>query len=210
VYLCVLCGSKSELIGKEIAMYKTTLAGHPLHPQLIAAPSALIPVSLVLDLMYLTNRKRSYADAAYYTLVGGYFGGLGAAIAGAIDYFSITSGTRTKRIANIHAFLNIGLLGLLSADLLLRRGKRVPTGTLPVLLSAAGTLGILVSAWYGGELVFSHGVRVKGVQNLDEAKDIKLPVDEKLEEAFKTLADKVALEDEQKQIQQHSKTAGGR
>jgi uncharacterized membrane protein len=190
-------------------MYKTTLAGHPLHPQLIAAPTALMPLSLILDLMYLSTKKRSYADAAYYSLIGGYFGGLAAAVAGAIDYFSIQPRTRTKNIANIHALLNIGIIGLFSANLFLRRGKRVPTGTLPIALSAVGNIGILVSAWYGGQMVYTHGVRVKGVQDLERATEIKPPGDEKLEEAFKKLSDKVALEDEQ-HTEPHSRTAGNR
>ncbi|MDP9368685.1 MAG: DUF2231 domain-containing protein [Chloroflexota bacterium] len=168
-------------------MPKTTFAGHALHPQLINAPAALLPFSLVLDLMHAATSKPAYAEAAYYSMVGGYVGGLAAATAGAGDYFAIPSESHTKRIANIHASLNLSLLGLYSLNLLLRRGKTPPTGTVPVALSTAGTVGLLVSAWYGGHMVYSHGMRVKGVSPVAEAPELKLPGDKKLEEAFSRL-----------------------
>jgi uncharacterized membrane protein len=193
----------------RIDMYKTTLAGHPLHPILVPAPAALLPASLVLDLMYFVTRKKSYADAAYYNMVGGFFGGLAAGVAGAIDYFSIPTKTKTKNIANIHASLNLAVFGLYSVNLLLRRGKRVPTGTLPLLLSAIGSAGIFVSAWYGGEMVYKHGVRVKGVHDLEQATELKLPGDETIEKTFDKIAEKVKLDEEEIPKEKLRRTAGG-
>ena len=66
-----------------IYMPKTTFVGHALHPQLINMPMALLPFSFALDLMHLATGKRSYAEAAYYSMVGGYLGGVAAASAGA-------------------------------------------------------------------------------------------------------------------------------
>ena len=60
----------------------TTFAGHPLHPQLITMPAGLLPFSLVLDLLHLKTGRRSYADAAYYTMIGGLAGGVAAGAAG--------------------------------------------------------------------------------------------------------------------------------
>jgi uncharacterized membrane protein len=66
-------------------MPQSTLVGHPLHPQLIYSPLGLLPFSLVMDGLYAVTGKPSYADAAYYTLVGGTVGGLAAGAAGALD-----------------------------------------------------------------------------------------------------------------------------
>ena len=63
-------------------MPKTTFAGHALHPQLIVLPAGLLPFSAVLDAMSLATGKREYSDAAYYTLAGGFVGGLAAGAAG--------------------------------------------------------------------------------------------------------------------------------
>ena len=83
-----------------------------MHPMLIVAPSSLLPTSLVLDVMHAATGKRSYAESAYYTMVGGYVGGIAAAAAGAGDYFAIPPNTEVKKTANIHAALNLGELGL--------------------------------------------------------------------------------------------------
>ena len=176
-------------------MPKTTLGGHPLHPILIVAPSGLLPLSLVLDAMHLATGKKSYAESAYYTMVGGYAGGLAAAAAGAGDCLAIPPNSHTKKIANLHAALNLVMLGAYSVNLVLRRGKNPPTGVLPMLLSVVGVLGLTVSAWYGGHLVYEHGVRVKGVSPLENAPEIKPPGDEKLEEAFGKLEERFAPKD---------------
>lgn len=173
-------------------MPKATLAGHPLHPQLIVAPAGLLPFSLVMDAMNLATGEKSYADAAYYSMVGGFVGGMAAGAAGAADYFTIPPDSHTKRIANLHAVLNIGLLGLTGVNLLLRRKRKARVGTLPALLSLVGNAGVLVSSWYGGHLVYDHGLRVKGVSEVSDAPELKLPGDEKLAESFDALQEEVA------------------
>ncbi len=61
-------------------MPQVTLMGHPLHPQLIVMPAALLPFSLILDVLHAGTRDQSYADAAYYTMMGGFLGGIGAGL----------------------------------------------------------------------------------------------------------------------------------
>jgi uncharacterized membrane protein len=165
-------------------MPNSTLAGHPLHPQLIGAPTALLPFSLVMDVMHAVTGNDSYAETAYQSMVGGVVGGLAAAAAGATDYFEISSGSHTKRIANLHAALNIGLLSLYGVNLLLRRGQKPPAGRLPLALSVIGAAGLTASAWYGGHLVYEHGMRVKGVSPVGSEPEAKLPHDEAAERAF--------------------------
>jgi len=169
-------------------MAKLTVAGHPVHPQLVHAPLALLPFSFALDAMHLATGRRTYAEAAYFSLVSGSASAVAAAAAGATDYFALPPGGHTKRLANVHAAMNVGLLALNGINLLLRRGKAVPTGPVPVALSAAGTVGLLVSAWYGASLVYHQGVRVQGIDPIAAAPKLKLPGDEKLEAAFERLA----------------------
>ncbi len=172
-------------------MPRTTLAGQPLHPQLVSLPIGLLPTSFVLDLMYLATGDRSYADAAYYTMVGGSAGGLAAAAAGAADYFTIPPHSESKKVANIHAGLNLGVMGLYGLNLLTRAGRR-PPGPLSLLLSLVGTAGIVVSQWYGGELVYKLGMRVKPVMKDDQSPEWKLPGDEKIAQTFEKLEERLA------------------
>jgi uncharacterized membrane protein len=109
---------------KEASVPKATFAEHPAHPQLIPLPVALLPTSLVLDLAQVLTRRRSFADAAYYTLIGAMLGGGAAAVTGAADYLAIPSGSRVKRMATLHGVLNAAILVSTGANLAMRRRDR--------------------------------------------------------------------------------------
>jgi uncharacterized membrane protein len=164
-------------------MPTTTFAGHPLHPMLIVAPAALIPFGFILDAMHRRSGKASYSDAAYYSLVGGVVGGLAAGAAGAMDYLAIEPQTGVKQTANVHAALNIGALALTAANVLARRNTRHHRGG-SLAMSAIAAAGVLVSGWFGGRLVYEHGMRVEGVSPVSGAPELKMPGDEMLQQAM--------------------------
>ncbi|TFW01123.1 DUF2231 domain-containing protein [Oxalobacteraceae bacterium OM1] len=165
-------------------MPKSTFAGHPLHPMLIVAPAALIPFGFILDAMHRSSGKESYANAAYYSLVGGLIGGLAAGAAGAMDYLTIEPETDVKRTANVHAMLNGGALVLTAANVVARRSTREHTGG-SLVASALAAAGVLISGWFGGRLVYEQGMRVKGVSPVDREPELKAPGDELIEHAMK-------------------------
>ena len=171
-------------------MPNTTLAGHPLHPQLIVMPAGLLPFSLVLDIVHLATKNPSYAKASYYSMLGGLVGGIVAGAAGAGDYLSIPPNTREKNIATFHGSLNVGLLGLTAINLLLRRWRTDSVGGLPLLLSLVGNVGLFVSAWYGGHLVYEYGMRVKETSS-DGTAEIKPPRDEQLKQGLSAIEPKI-------------------
>lgn len=164
-------------------MPQVTLMGHPLHPQLIVLPAGLLPFSLLLDAMHAATRDQSYADAAYYTMMGGFFGGIAAGAAGAADYGTIPSDSKAKDIGRLHGMMNVGLLALTGVNLLMRR-KRRSAGALSMLLSLMGTAGLTLSAWYGGHLVYHHGMRVRGTELAGAREDARLPGDQRVAEAL--------------------------
>jgi uncharacterized membrane protein len=167
-------------------MPKSTLAGHPLHPMLIVVPAALIPFGFILDAMARSTDKDDYANAAFYSLMGGLIGGLAAGVAGAMDYMAIESETDVKRTANVHAMLNGGALALTAANVAMRRNEYKHGGTGATLaMGAIAALGVLVSGWFGGKMVYEQGMRVKGVSPVEEVSDVKmLPGDERVEQAM--------------------------
>jgi uncharacterized membrane protein len=164
-------------------MPKVTFAGHPLHPMLIVAPAALIPFGFILDAMHRSTDNDDYANAAYYSLVGGLVGGIAAGAAGAMDYMAIRSETEVKRTANTHAMLNGGALALTAANVALRKNRPAHAGG-SLALSALAAAGVLISGWFGGKLVYEQGMRVKGVSPVEDAPEAKLPGDEYIEHAF--------------------------
>ncbi|HYO81863.1 MAG TPA: DUF2231 domain-containing protein, partial [Bryobacteraceae bacterium] len=109
-------------------MFKTTLAGHPLHPMLIVGPAGLLPFSFAMDLMHRSTGKSSYNNAAYHAMSAGLCTALAAGAAGAVDYLSIPSESRTKRTGTIHGAMNIALVGLYAWNLSRRRSDESPGG----------------------------------------------------------------------------------
>jgi uncharacterized membrane protein len=164
-------------------MPKSTFAGHPLHPQLISLPLGLLPFACVMDLMYARTEKEEYANAAYYSVIGGLLGGLAAGAAGAVDYLALKNDQPAKRAANMHAILNIGALGLWAMNLGMRSRKQRSSPS-AAAMSVIGTIGLVISGWFGGYLVYNKGMRVKGVDPLEEERELRLPGDEKLHDAL--------------------------
>ena len=168
-------------------MPQVTFMGHPLHPQLIVLPSALLPFSLYLDAMHASTRDQSYADAAYYTMMGGFLGGIAAGAAGAADYGTIPSNTKASQIGRLHGVMNVSLLVLTGLNLFMRR-KRRSAGTLPMMLSLITTVGLTVSAWYGGHLVYHHGMRVRGTGLSGSLENVQLPGDDRIAQTLASTA----------------------
>ncbi|WP_019140167.1 DUF2231 domain-containing protein [Noviherbaspirillum massiliense] len=167
-------------------MPKATLAGHPLHPMLIVAPAALLPFGFIMDAMYRATGKESYANAAYYSLTGALLGGVAAGAAGAMDYLGIEEQTDTKRTANLHATLNGGALALTGINLLTRRKKPNHQGG-SLAMSAIAALGVLISGWFGGRMVYEQGMRVRNVSPVRHVPEAKLPGDERMEHAMQRM-----------------------
>jgi len=148
-------------------MPKLTYAENPVHPVLNDYPAALVPTSLVFDMLHLVTRRGSFKVASFYTLLLALITGGAAAATGFQDYQEIPEGTEAKRLANVHAMLNVGLLGALVVQLLIRMTGRV--GLFARLLNIAATAGVMTSSWYGTQLVYRHGLRVRGVDPLAAA-----------------------------------------
>jgi uncharacterized membrane protein len=170
-------------------MPKATVAGHPAHPQLVTLPIALFPFSLAMDVLHLATGERRYADAALLAMEGAVASSVVAAAAGAMDYAEIPADHAAKPIARLHGGMNLGLIALSAFNLRMRRERdrtpfRSSTGRTTTLLSAIGSVALLVSGWYGAHLVYEHGVRVKGRSPIAGAREVAPPGDRKLVEAL--------------------------
>ena len=138
-----------------------SIARHPIHPMLVVFPVGLWIFSFVCDLVHLLiSPNPIWSDVAFYCIGGGIVGALLAAIPGFIDYLSITD-TRAKRIATFHMALNLAGVVLFAANFGLRyAGDR--GASLPIIISAITLVGVAISGWLGGELVYVHGMGVEG------------------------------------------------
>jgi uncharacterized membrane protein len=152
---------------------KARLFGHPIHQMLIVFPLGLLATSLFFDIAHLSSGNPLWATIAYYLIVVGIISGLIAAVFGTIDWLSIPTGTRARRIGRLHGGGNVVVILLFAGSWLLRRDDPGAPETTAVVLSALAVLLALVTAWLGGELVDRLGVGVDEGANLDAPNSLK-------------------------------------
>ena len=131
---------------------------HPLHPALVHFPVACWSLAVVADVAGLW-----FGEAAWRwsggLLVAGCSMGLAAMLAGLLELSRVPEGA-----AMGDAWRHMGAMllafALFAARLLLRLDHLhlLPPDTLSLLLDGAGFLALSVGGWFGGRLVYIHGV----------------------------------------------------
>jgi uncharacterized membrane protein len=134
-----------------------SIAGHPIHPMLVAVPIGLWIFSLACDLASrLGAPGEQWSTVALYALAGGIIGALVAAVPGFIDMLSLDE--PVKRVALFHMGINLTVVGLYVVNFWVRsQNAGSSTG---LWLSVIGIGLLVVSGWLGGKMVFEHGVGV--------------------------------------------------
>ena len=141
-------------------MAKLTFAENPVHPVLNDYPGVLMPFSLACDALYAVTRRPTLRNAALLAQLTALGTGVAAAATGYADYEAIPEGTEAKRLANVHAALNVGAMGATALGLLVRLPGRVRP--MAFALNLLANAALVVAGWYGTHLVYRHGVRVRG------------------------------------------------
>jgi uncharacterized membrane protein len=146
---------------------RARLLGHSIHPMLITLPIGLFLTATIFDIVHLATRTGTWTLVSFWMIVAGIIGGLAAAVFGFLDYRGIPSGTRAERVGRAHGIGNVVLVILFAASAWLRRSAPEQPSTLALVLSFAGIVLGMVTAWMGGELVERLGVGVHDGANVD-------------------------------------------
>jgi uncharacterized membrane protein len=146
---------------------KVRLFGHPIHQMLIVFPLGLLATSLFFDIARLSSGNPQWGVISYWLIVVGIVTGLLAAVFGLIDWLSIPTGTRARRIGRLHGLGNVVVVGLFAASWFLRRDDPGNPAGAAVTLSVLAVLLALVTGWLGGELVDRLGIGVDEGANLN-------------------------------------------
>lgn len=147
---------KSFLLGKWL--------GHPLHPALVHIPVALLPGSLILDILTLVGLGNALLKASFWCLlIGIAVALLLAAPAGIAEWTEIKREKPAWKLAVYHMVSNIVSLVLFAASLFLRMGNAYDASVVPVIpfaLSAIGTAILILGGYIGGRIVYDNGIGV--------------------------------------------------
>jgi len=128
--------------------------GAPLHPALTDVPVGAWTAALLLDTGSIVTGDDALGAAADRALAVGTIAAVPAAVTGLNDLRDLLG--QSRRIATVHALLNVLGLSLTAASLAYRRSGR---RRLAVGLSGAGYLISATAAHLGGELSFGLGIR---------------------------------------------------
>jgi uncharacterized membrane protein len=141
-----------------MALTSARVGKHPIHPMLVVLPLGLWVTALVFDIIYAATGRPSMRTVAFWNVGAGVIGALLAAVPGFVDWLSLTG--RAARIGTYHMLLNLGAVALFAVNWFLRT-RVAGDSPWPLVLSIVGVLGIAVSGWLGGELVYVHRVGVE-------------------------------------------------
>ena len=131
---------------------------HPIHPMLIAFPTAALMATPLADGAAAATGDRFFRRASRWLLLGGLTSGLAASAVGLIDYLGVAQ-IRRQPGAHVHAGGNALVMALAALNL----SRRDPDDDVDpdgsaFALSVATVALLGITAWLGGELSYRHGV----------------------------------------------------
>jgi uncharacterized membrane protein len=135
-----------------------------IHAALNDLPPALLPLAVLFDLLGAFLKRESLKAAGFWTLLAGVLGTGAAIVSGLLAEDATPHGADAHAVMETHetlAFIVLGLFAILAVWRLVRRGVWNEREQ-PVALTA-GVIGvalIVVTAAFGGKLVFDHGVGI--------------------------------------------------
>jgi uncharacterized membrane protein len=142
---------------------KVKIAGHPVHPMLVAFPIAFYTATLVCYIAYSVNDNPFWFKVAVVANIAGAIMAAVAAIPGFIDWLSIPSDSRAKKTGLFHLILNVLALVCFGITALLECPKwnyATPDPGMAILLTAVGFILTIAAGFFGWTLVQKHHVGV--------------------------------------------------
>jgi uncharacterized membrane protein len=136
------------------------LLGHPVHPILVAFPIALLALTPLWDGLAFFGIA-NLAVVGYWTELAGLVGGGLALVTGLADFFGLKEPSRALTSTALrHAGFALATLALFVTAFAVRGGESGAPKLLVVGLEVFGALGLGVTGWLGGHLVFGYAVGV--------------------------------------------------
>ncbi|MEO5675085.1 MAG: DUF2231 domain-containing protein [Chitinophagales bacterium] len=143
---------------------KAKIAGHPIHPMLVAYPIAFYTATFVCFIVYGANDDPFWFRVAYTANIAGVVMAALAALPGFIDWATgIPNGTKAKKTGLIHMGFNVFSLAVFAINAFIQQGKwndQQPDSSAAVWLTGLGMLCTIAAGFYGWTLVQKHHVGV--------------------------------------------------
>ena len=142
---------------------KVKIAGHPVHPMLVAYPVAFYTATLVCYIVYSANDDPFWFRVAVIANIAGAGMAGVAAIPGFIDWLFIPKDSRAKKTGLFHMLCNVLALVCFAVVAFMECKKwedTQPTLGIAIPLTALGFILTLVAGFLGWTMVQKHHVGV--------------------------------------------------
>lgn len=134
-----------------------------LHPLIVHLPLALLSASWIFDVLGVFLRKEQLERTGWWTLLAGGVGLAATVATGLAAESSVVIHESARSTLDNHQQLAFAAATIYSVVLLWRlaRGTRFPHPIwMYCTLSGVGVVLLWLTGWFGGELVFRHGIGV--------------------------------------------------
>jgi len=131
---------------------KATIAGHPIHPMLVAFPIGFFAGAVISDIITFLGHPDFWPRMSISLIAFGIIAALVAALFGFIDYFTVPMEPAVKKTATTHMILNLFVVAIYVVALFVRASN--PVSTLGYILTFGGLVFLVVSGWFGGHLAY--------------------------------------------------------
>jgi uncharacterized membrane protein len=150
---------------------KARIAGHPIHPMIVAFPIAFYTATVAMLLAYIGTMEAFWYRVAMVANIAGIITAAIAVIPGAIDLFALPRDSRARATGLRHAGFNLLATGLFAITaLLLYRGwthrvmidgEYLFDATIPLAMSVVAWVSMVIAGSLGWTLVQTHHVGIK-------------------------------------------------
>lgn len=145
---------------------KVKIAGHPIHPMLVAFPVAFYTATLVCYIVYCFRGDPFWFKVAVVANIAGVLTALVAAIPGFIDWLFIPSDASAKKTGLFHMVANVVALvcyTIVAYTVYNKWDDAEPTLGLAIPLTAVGFSLTMIAGFLGWALIQKHHVGVDDV-----------------------------------------------
>jgi len=147
---------------------KIKIAGHPVHPMLIAYPVAFYTATLACYIAYSSNHDLFWFKTGYVANLAGIVMAALAALPGFIDWLNIPANSKAKKTGMFHLLCNVVALVLYAVCFFIQKDKwnnTSPDIGAAIPLTALGFLITLIAGFLGWTLVQKHHVGLNEFTN---------------------------------------------
>ena len=150
---------------------KARVAGHPIHPMLVAFPIAFYTATLATLLAYIGTHQSFWFRVAMIANIAGIVMAVIAVIPGAIDLFSLPRDSRARAVGLRHAGFNLLATGLFVVTAIILYsswthrvmvdGDYLFDATIQLAIAVVAWVSMIIAGSLGWTLVQTHHIGVK-------------------------------------------------